>query len=56
MCGNFGPEISCSKCRYFILVGVNSGVCEANDYEDTMSNGNCNKFEKETGGFYVKQK
>ena len=56
ICGNFGPEISCSNCRYYILIGVNSGLCEVDNYEDTMSSHSCDKFEKETGQFYVNKR
>lgn len=47
LCGNFGAEISCSNCKYYILVGANSGVCEITDYGDTMSSDSCEKFEKD---------
>lgn len=49
ICGNFAIEGECGTCKYFCIVGVCTGVCEANDYEDCMTTDDaCDIYEKRT--------
>ena len=45
ICGNFAVEGQCGKCKHFMLVGICSGVCSANEYEDRMNTEHCDKYE-----------
>ena len=40
--GNFAKEGQCGRCSNMMLVGCVTGVCKANNYEDCMTEDNCN--------------
>ncbi len=39
---NFATEGQCGTCKHMILCGCVIGVCKANNYEDCMTEDNCN--------------